>query len=91
MGFRTLQRVGASERDDLAGEVNFDAAAFEVNTFVGSVSGNTDLAEAGLTLNDDAEYNGAFFGPNAEEVHGVVSGTGVLDGEDINVIGHFSQ
>ena len=87
----TLQRVGASERDDLAGEVNFDAAAFEVNTFVGSVSGNTDLAEAGLTLNDDAEYNGAFFGPNAEEVHGVVSGTGVLDGEDINVIGHFSQ
>jgi len=87
----TLQSAGSSERDAIAGQVDFNETTFDANTFAGSVSGDAALAEAGLVINGDAAYNGAFFGPEAEEVHGVVNGTGALDGTDMNILGYFSQ
>lgn len=87
----TLQMAGASDRDDIAGQIDFATAGFSANTFSGDVSGTSDLATAGVTLNDDVSYNGAFFGPNAEEVHGVINGTGSLNGEAFNTIGYFTQ
>ncbi|MFT5800121.1 MAG: hypothetical protein ACI84R_004204 [Candidatus Azotimanducaceae bacterium] len=87
----TLQAPGASERAAIGGQVDFNTAEFEANTFAGAVTGNAALAASGIVLNDDAAYNGAFFGPDADEVHGVISATGSLDGKDMNAIGYFTQ
>ena len=86
----TLQRPG-EDRADIAGRLNLGRASFDDNTFAGGVTTNQALIDAGLSLNDDAGYVGAFFGPAAEEVHGVIDGTGTLDGTDVNALGYFSQ
>jgi len=87
----TLQSPGSSDRVDFDGQVDLNTAPFAVNTFAGTVTGDAALADAGLTLNDDGAYNGAFFGPDADEVHGVISATGNLNGTDVNAIGYFSE
>lgn len=86
----TLQRPGEG-RADIAGQVDFGAAGFDDNTFTGDVATNQALMDAGVQLNSDAGYTGAFFGPAAEEIHGVIDGTGTLDGVDVNAIGFFTQ
>ena len=87
----TLQAAGSSERAALNGQIDFNETSFDLNTFAGSASGDAALGAAGLVLNDDANYNGAFFGPSAEELHGVISSTGAMNGTDVNAIGYFTQ
>ncbi len=86
----TLQMPG-EDRADIDGTITFNDAAFTQNTFSGSFEGDAALETSGVTFNDDANFNGAFFGPAAEEVHGVMSATGTVDGTDMNTIGFFTQ
>jgi hypothetical protein len=87
----TLQAPGASARNAMAGQVDFGTASFSQNTFTGAVSSDATLATSGLTLNSGSAYTGAFFGPAAQEVSGVINGTGTLNGTAINTIGYFTQ
>jgi hypothetical protein len=87
----TLQVPESSERAAFDGQIDLNTGSFVTNTFSGTVTGDAALSDAGLALNEDGAYNGAFFGPDADEVHGVISGTGALNGTNVNGIGYFTE
>lgn len=87
----TLQAPSESDRNAIAGQIDFGTASITQNSFSGAVSSNAALETAGLTINDGSTYTGAFFGPDADEVSGVISATGALNGEDVNAIGYFTE
>ena len=83
-------RVGRGSDDPVAGSIIMNEAVFDVNGYRGSLSLD-ETAQAGFaegaTL--DAEYSGAFFGPDAVETGGAISGsTSSADG-DANLYGFF--
>lgn len=86
----TLQKAGSSDRNSFAGQIDLNPADFGVNIFEGSVTGDQNLAQAGLSL-AEGSYTGSFYGPKADEVHGVIDASGTLNGTDVNMIGYFTQ
>ncbi|KKB09950.1 transferrin-binding protein-like solute binding protein [Devosia chinhatensis] len=58
-------------------------ATIDGNRFVGT------LAFGALGVNDSAQVVGSFYGPNAEEIAGVVSGNGTVNGAVVPVGGGF--
>ena len=90
----TLSDITTQTGDDglelsIAGSVAMNTARFNVNGFRSSLTGDSTLAASGLTLGSGSTYSGAFYGPAAEEVGGVLSATGTFEGENYNAVGFF--
>lgn len=75
------------DREAIGGAIAMNPASFDVNGFQGHLVPNDVLKAEGIEM--EATYSGAFYGPEANEVAGTMSGTGSLDGTDYNSIGYF--
>ena len=71
-----------------AGSIQLNPATITGNSFEGTMtpSGTSDLVGAAATGN----YSGAFYGPNAEEVGGAMTGVGSVGSTTFIGYGHFS-
>ena len=77
---------------DIAGTLNMETANFSVNGFSGGLSSDAAFTAAtGFQIDGSSSYGGAFYGPEAEEIGGVIEATGTDDeGESWNAIGFFT-
>lgn len=83
---------GSETSDPVAGALILNETTFSINGFSGSVSPNMTLTgdDPGLAaISTGVDYSGAFFGPQAEEVGGTISGGGSFEGTDYLAIGSF--
>lgn len=83
----TVQDPGA-DRVDQIGAILLNESQFDVNGFAGTVSVDQALSDDGVNLTRGG-YSGAFYGPVAEEVGGVIFGEYVDDGVTNNADGYF--
>lgn len=83
-------RIGSGSEDSVAGSIIMNETVFDVNGYRGSLSLD-ETAQArfadGTALN--AEYSGSFYGPDAEETGGAISGMASSADGDTNLYGFF--
>lgn len=85
-------RSPGEEEADIDGRFIFEEALFSENNFEGAFAVDGDAAaETGLRIDEGSTYNGAFFGPNAENVGATTTFTGTMNGEAVNGIGVFAD
>ena len=87
-----IRDPGEEDHTSIGGVLTMEETSFQVNGFIGDLTADADFTTAtGVTLDSSSTYSGAFFGPNAEEVGGVISASG-SDGEggSFNAIGMFT-
>ncbi len=85
----TRQDPGSNTQASVAGTVAMDSTSFNNNGFAGTLSPDPTFAN---NLNVDAgsgTYSGAFYGPDANEVAGVLSLSVTDGGTNFNGIGFF--
>ena len=76
-------------REMTDGTIQLKNGTITNGAFSGDMTFDAELMTT-LDLNTlDAGYSGAFYGPNVEQVGGVVSGTGTRTDGDVNIIGGF--
>ncbi len=86
-----IRDPGETDFTSIDGTMTMETTSFEVNGFRGDLTADADFTAAtGATLDASSNYSGAFYGPNAEEVGGVISATGSGEGDPFNAIGMFT-
>jgi hypothetical protein len=88
-----IRRPGEASFTPRPGTWAMEEAPFAVNGFTGKLTPDADYlaASPGATVDASSSYSGAFYGPGAEEVGGVLSISGVgQNGLPFNGIGAFS-
>lgn len=83
------QQENISSGNNIIGSLNLTAGNIVGNTFSGAVSAESALLTSLNATSLTGQYNGKFFGPDAEEVGGVLSGTTIEDSGNRNFIGMF--
>ena len=83
----SIERFGGQE-EQTAGSITMNSTPFIQNGYKGTLS--TDAAwREGFPDLVDGTYSGAFYGPAAEEVGGVLSATGTNEDGAFNAYGYF--
>ncbi|MBQ2263691.1 MAG: transferrin-binding protein-like solute binding protein [Loktanella sp.] len=82
-------RDGRGERRNAAGKILLNTAEFGVNGFEGTISPDATYATNGELSINSGSYSGAFYGPVANEIGGVISAAGDRGAEPVNGIGFF--
>ncbi|MCT8998338.1 transferrin-binding protein-like solute binding protein [Chelativorans intermedius] len=72
------------------GEIALQEADISGHGYEGKIAPNDTFNTALGVTEIDGTYRGKFFGPDAEETAGVISASGVADGEDFIATGSFS-
>ncbi len=89
----SLRRPGETDFTPRPGTWVMEKAPFAVNGFTGKLMPDADYlaASPGVSISNTSSYSGAFYGPAAEEVGGVLSISGVgQNGIPFNGVGAFS-
>ena len=73
----------------LAGSVAMNKATFTQNGFKGTLTADDAFGANGVTIDPTSTYSGAFYGPSAETVGGVLNVTGSNGVAGYNGIGYF--
>jgi hypothetical protein len=74
--------------EDIPGTMAMQTAAFDVNGFSGNLAPDAAFTDTTNVTITSGTYSGAFYGPEANEVAGVLTLTGSGD-NDFNGIGYF--
>ena len=73
----------------LDGTVAMNTATFTQNGFKGTLTADDAFGAGGVTIDPTSTYSGAFYGPSAEQVAGVINLTGSDGTDGFNGIGYF--
>jgi len=84
----TIQDPGEAETA-VAGSIAMSAADFTQNAYSGTLSADAAWTAAGNPTLATGSYSGAFYGPDADVVSGVLSATGSDDGDGFIAYGYF--
>lgn len=83
--------LGDDFGENVDGAILLNETQYSINGFEGTLSVDESVAGAQPVVGslDDGAYSGVFYGPNGEEVGGVMSAEGTVDGQDYNAVGGF--
>ena len=88
---RVRELVSGTDFDPEGGMI-FEETSIQGNAFQGDLNPDADLLTAEPVLSaiiDSSTYSGAFYGPNAEEIGGVASGSAVVGEDEFLMWGSF--